>query len=608
MSRTTNIQFTITIIALVAFSQTMKYAKGDSSWSMLKPLRSSAEITEGVHQIVTYTFVDIFDFAVEEKASLKSQLEFLINLDLNALYADKDFQIISKQILLSEVEKVIKKNFKALAIGAECDAQSEIYNLVKEYIQYQLYTNGWNAELNLEDLYSDIMVTVNSQMELLVQKLRQRIELMITVQADTVEEFNLSGKPFTGLKNSITKLLLVGGSSLINELINSITINDEEYDQSKLNDTPYDAIKPKLAQVDKLFFKLKHIIDQDPTDIFLNLLKQTVKDLYRARKNLPRQAQRDFVSQVIYSLLGLIPSTNKLSLLKSALRSIEDPAVSKLVKSPALKQFKRLVKAIPLEDVDLTDENLPDLIIGFDQSNIDGEYDPFNIELQPYVDRLLKINSNFLNVPEAIGLFRLSSPRNVPVFQTLYKLLSKVRADNIDKPLSEDDIISKLIEQINSGDWANKGNDLATILILLNIESDPNIELSPTLVQHLDLTDSSVLDLLNDDKFKSAVKGLLEAGKKAGSKNHVNGLIDNLGNNLLITKIGKLRSYETEYLANPLNTNEFLQSHTIDLDALYSGIEGSAYRGEELIVLLVNPKGSVCYEQSLKDYFSSYFL
>jgi len=606
MIRMTNIHFTITIIALVAFSRTMKYTQGDSEWSLLKTLKSNSEITEGVHTMLTYTFVDIFDFAAEEKNSVKSQLEFLLNLDLETLYAEKEFKITDKEILMAEVEGVVRRNFKALATGAECNAKNEIYSLVKEYIQYQLYTQGWEVELNLEALYSDIMVKVNSQMDLLVQKLRQRVEFMVKIQADTLEQFNMNGEPMIGMKNYLSKFLIVTGNNLIKEITDSITTSDEDFEVDKKSGAPYKAIQPKISEVNAIIFKLKETLDKEMPSDLLNLLKQTVKDLYKTRGNFPLQAQRDFVSNVIYSLIGLAPFEHKLPIVGSALRNIESPSAEKVVKSPGYKPFKFLANSIPFEDVDLTDANIPALILDFDQVNSDGKYDPFNIELQPYVDRLLKLNSNFLNVPVAVDLFRLSNPQNVSVFQTLYNIIAKIRANKIDTPLSDDDIISGIIEQVNSGDWKTQGNELADILILLNIEADPTIDLSRDLLQYLNVNDPSTADLLNDDKFKAAVKRIFDAAKKNGPS--VNGLLSNSGLNLLITKVGQLRNYEREYLANPANTADFLKRHALDLDSLYGSIEGSAHRGEELVVLFVNPKNSVCYEQSLKDYFSSNFI
>jgi hypothetical protein len=605
MSIKANTQTILTILALVAFSQTMKYAEGDSNWSLLTPVRSSAEIAEGVHQVVTYTFVDILDFVVEEKTSLKSQLEFLLDLDLEELYGNKDFLITSKDILLAEIEKVVKKNFKALALGTECDVQKEIYALVKEHIQYQLYTNGWEVDLSLEALYSEIVATVNAKVEFLTQKLRQRVELMINIQTDTIEDFNQSGKPFVGLKNSMTKLLLIGGGSLIKDLINSITIDDPEYNRSHSNGNPFELIEPQINKVNQLIIKLKQITDQDPTDVFLELLKKAIKDIYKVRKDLPLQAQRDFASQAILALLGLAPSSNKQAIIKSVLRNIEDPVVSQSIKSPSLAKFKRFVGALPLEDVDVNDANLPALIVNFDKANTSGEYDPFNVEFNPYVERLLRINGNILNIPEVVELFRLSTPQTAPIFQTLYDLISRVRAENIDLPLNSDDLISKLIEKVNSGDWETKGHDLATIMILLNIEADPSIELQPELLEYLNLTNSSFLDLLKDDAFKTATKGIFEAKKRSGAKNPLTGDIDNIGKNFLITKFGKLREHETEYLANPLNSSHILKTHGVDLDSLYNSLEGGMYRGEELVVLLVNPRNSICYEQNLKDYFTS---
>ena len=57
------------------------------------------------------------------------------------------------------MSEIVKRNFKYLATGVKCNAQEEI---LKEFVQFQVYQNRWETDIDFKSLYSDVMINVNN--------------------------------------------------------------------------------------------------------------------------------------------------------------------------------------------------------------------------------------------------------------------------------------------------------------------------------------------------------------------------------------------------------------------------------------------------------------
>jgi hypothetical protein len=557
----------------------------------LNPILDGRQTKEHLRDFLTNNFSNIIEVDFPE-VRLADLPENVLEVDFKSQYKDKVFTIKTKKDLHLKIKEAIQKNFKALALEIQCDAEKIINDSIKEFIQFQLFEHGWNSKLEFKNLLSEVKYTIDTEINVLEQKFKKRFEMMMEVEIKVNKEFNKKSKSFGNLKNKIIGFL-ISASKLITE--NSI--NDPEFLNSGFR-------KIKLAKLEEIAFIIRKMINEKILSAAIPLFQTFIKELYRKRKDAVIPKQKEFISEIILLYMPFFNENIKSILLMNALRQNEIQEVEQSKKSSSLEKYKIIANRFE-DNGDVFSTPTFNSIVLADKITLGSRFDEFNLLNPEFIKMMLRTNSNILNLPSAIRLFELSKQSTLPIFEILYRHISELRIKHIDEPL-EINFAQNLVALLRGDSDQTHKKAIAVAKILISIYLTQEYLPSKPDLECLETSDSDISELLKDSKFRQLYNFIMrneifseDRDEVKMSEEELKKLVMNQrGNkNIVIQKIGSLSPQELEYLENPENISRIIKGR-VSLQQFNPSV------GKKFAMIMINPAGSVCFEQSLKDYFT----